>query len=321
MVNLFSSFNQQHNDSLVVHNSESLKRYSGYVVAGMGGSGVGAGILKTAFPSLALSLHQSYGLPQKMLQDGSVCLVASSYSGETEEVLDAFHQAIQAGIPVAVVASGGKLLQLAQEHKVPYIVLPNIKAPPRFAKIVSSRAIALLMAEKDIEQKIASAAEEIDLNALEQEAKELGEKIVDSFPLLISSSLLSCVALYWQMALAETAKVPSSLGVIPEFTHNHMAAWGDTIVRENIVSKSSAVLFVDKEDDPRVLKRIKLLSSILQDRGVSVHAIQGRGSSLIARVLELEILGDYVGISLSARYGVDPQDVSAISEFKRRMSA
>lgn len=321
MTDVLSSFGSQFTCNLSIEHGGSLSKYASYVVAGMGGSQAGAGILKTAYPRLFLLLHQDFGLPLHMPQDGSTCLIASSYSGTTEETLSSFREALATDIPVAVVATKGELLELARYHKVPHIVIPDIGAPPRFARWVSSRAIALLMGETAIAKELESVGASMNVATLENRGRELGEKMADRFPLLLSSGNLSLIASYWEMTLAETAKVLSSSGVIPEFAHNHMAAWGMAEQIQRLAPASCAVIFQDREEDERIQKRLRLVSSLLEEQELPVHIVEGESSSFLGRVMELGLLGDWASIALAEHYGLDPQDVSVISELKRRMAS
>src|SRR3989338_7315829 len=109
------------------------------IVLGMGGSHLGADLLNAYDPKLGLIVHSDYGLPERFdsrsrsdlfgdsrsdLAKFDDLVIASSYSGNTEEVIDGLNQALAAGLKVAVMASGGKLLDIAKEKSLPYIKLP-----------------------------------------------------------------------------------------------------------------------------------------------------------------------------------------------------
>jgi len=88
----------------------SKKRFKKFIVAGMGGSHLGADLIKIIDPSLDLMIHSSYGLPPLQKDQWKDRLViASSYSGNTEETIDAFFEARKKKLPLAAVSVGGKL--------------------------------------------------------------------------------------------------------------------------------------------------------------------------------------------------------------------
>ncbi|MBP9695194.1 MAG: hypothetical protein KBD73_02205, partial [Candidatus Magasanikbacteria bacterium] len=105
---------------------KKMKKYKHYIVAGMGGSRLPALILQSIKPELPLTLWNDYGLPFISPSERSTtCLIVSSYSGNTEETIDAINQAMKKKISVAVIAVGGKLIEIAKKQKIPYIQLPN----------------------------------------------------------------------------------------------------------------------------------------------------------------------------------------------------
>ena len=117
-----------------VENAGRLKKYERIIVAGMGGSNLAAGLLKIRRPGLDIISHRNYGLPPlppKALKN--TLIIASSYSGNTEETLDAFKTAANKKYPIAAIAASGKLLDLAKKSKIPYIQLPNTGIQPRSA--------------------------------------------------------------------------------------------------------------------------------------------------------------------------------------------
>src|SRR3989338_6848922 len=75
-----------------VENGPLLKSAKKFVVAGMGGSNHATDVLKAWKPSLDIIVHRDYGLP--LVNDLKERLViACSYSGNTEETIDALSAA------------------------------------------------------------------------------------------------------------------------------------------------------------------------------------------------------------------------------------
>src|SRR5688572_17374554 len=83
------------------------------VVAGMGGSAIGADLLASycaPLASIPVYVHRDYGLPF-FARGAETLVICSSHSGNTEETLDAFDAACKAGSRVIVVSSGGELAE------------------------------------------------------------------------------------------------------------------------------------------------------------------------------------------------------------------
>src|SRR3989338_7811377 len=123
------NFAQQFKYQPKIENAKRLKARKKFVVCGMGGSGLTARLLQIIKPELDLLAHRDYGLPAGDLSGRLI--IFNSYSGNTEEVIDGFNQALQRKLPLLVIATGGKLIRLAQENNIPYIQMPNTGIQPR----------------------------------------------------------------------------------------------------------------------------------------------------------------------------------------------
>jgi glucose-6-phosphate isomerase len=133
----------------IVENLKKLKKFSKFLVCGMGGSHLGADIIKAWHPELDLLVWHNYGLPklhEKDIKDRLVIL--SSYSGGTEETIDALQAAKSKKLNIAVVAARGKLIKLAQNLKIPYVQMPDFHMQPRMATGLSVKALLALMGER-----------------------------------------------------------------------------------------------------------------------------------------------------------------------------
>src|SRR3989338_8453349 len=124
------NFPKQFSSKPIVENADKLAAPVKFVAAGMGGSNHATDVLKAWKPELDIIVHRDYGLP--VLSDlNNRLIIGCSYSGNTEETIDAFNTAIKNNLLVAVIAKGGKLIDLAKEHNVQYIVLPDTGIQPR----------------------------------------------------------------------------------------------------------------------------------------------------------------------------------------------
>ena len=119
----------------------NLRKFSKFIVAGMGGSHLSGDLVRAWKPELDIAVHSDYGLPPMSAAGRwNTLVIISSYSGNTEETIDAFKSALRRKMPVVAVATGGKLLEFAQEKHVPFIKLPNTGIQPRMATGLGFRA-------------------------------------------------------------------------------------------------------------------------------------------------------------------------------------
>ena len=72
---------------------------------------------------------KSYELPAFVGKNSLV--IASSFSGNTEETLASFGQALKTGAKIVCLTSWGKLLTNAQKHQLDVVQIPAVKQPPR----------------------------------------------------------------------------------------------------------------------------------------------------------------------------------------------
>ena len=103
------------------------------IVAGMGGSGIGGDLLKDWAKNkldVPIEVNRDYELPE--YAGKKTLVLISSYSGDTEETLSAFLDALQRKCMVFCVSSGGALLENAERLGVPYLRVPG-GLPPRAA--------------------------------------------------------------------------------------------------------------------------------------------------------------------------------------------
>lgn len=115
-------------------NENQLREKEKVVVCGMGGSHLAADILKDLRPDLRLSIHHSYGLPGwKQDELKKSLIILTSYSGNTEEVLDAYALARNLNLTTAAISVGGRLLELVQKDNIAYVQMPDTGIQPRSA--------------------------------------------------------------------------------------------------------------------------------------------------------------------------------------------
>ena len=78
--------------------------------------------------SIPILATKDYSIPNFV--DDSTLVIASSYSGNTEETLYALEKCIKKNAEVCIITSGGKLKNLAEENNFNHIIIPG-EQPPR----------------------------------------------------------------------------------------------------------------------------------------------------------------------------------------------
>ena len=174
------------------------------VVLGMGGSGVAGDILAAAagpFMSVPVVVVKSYELPA-FVGDGSLVL-AISYSGNTEETLEAASEAAMQGAKMVAVTSGGELAKLASSWGAPVVSVPDSIPQPRAA--LAALAIPPLAVLEDV-GLFPGASQWIDLAVGQlqrrrdrlvrdgNEAEQLARKIARTMPVIHGGGALGATA-------------------------------------------------------------------------------------------------------------------------------
>jgi glucose/mannose-6-phosphate isomerase len=300
----------------------------GLVIAGMGGSGIGAPLARAVLGDAAsrpIVLARDYGLPGWTTPDATVLCV--SYSGNTEETLAAFEAAGALGARRIVATTGGRLATAARADGVPVIPLPGgfqPRAAVAYALVISLEVAALcgagerLHCDVDVaaaraERLVAEWGPEAPPDSL---AKQLATGIHGTVASIAGAGLTAPVAYRWKTQLNENAKVPAFAAELPELDHNEIAGWegaGD-------LGKFSAVFLDDSDLHPRVRQRIELTRGLIAGDGITTYKVESVGDSRMERLVSLLLLGDLVSLYVAVLRGVDPTPVPVLDRLKSTLA-
>lgn len=296
------------------------------IVAGMGGSALAAELAKQWLGDVlgvSFDIVKSYRLPQYVGKDTLV--IASSYSGNTEETVQCLRVALERRAQVAVIASGGALLDQAQRNDIAYAELPS-GLQPRMAVIYNLRALLALLAHFEIirssylnEVADCEAWLQKESDAWTKEmpvdknyAKQLALLAVGKTPVFYAGTLMAPVAYKWKISWNENAKNVAFCGTLPEFNHNEFIGWSS-----HPIEKPFAVFdIVSNFEHPQIMKRFDVSDRLLSGLRPKANRIALRGSSVIEQMLWGSILADFVSIYVAILNGVDPTRVDLIEKLK-----
>ncbi len=299
-------------------------------VLGMGGSAIGGDLVRGIWSDrlrVPLEVVRGYDLPAWV--GPATLVVASSYSGATEETISAFGQAVERHAPVAIISTGGTLLDVARRADLPHLGFPG-GGQPR-AAVGSSvtllaglleRAGMLDLSDDEVEDAATTAEAAVraaapDTPTDSNAAKRLAWALIDRLPIIESSGSLAPVARRWKTQLNENSKSFAAYEELPEATHNAVEGYP----QPDGVRDHQLVVFLESEGDHlRNQLRARLSRELLDTAGISHQVVRVTGSSRFARALDAIVLGDFVSVYLAALYGIDPTPVDAISELKQAMA-
>lgn len=295
------------------------------MISGMGGSALPGNIcrifLGSAWKSkgekrLAVFQNRFYRLPHEAYEN---CLnIICSHSGNTEETIAAFEEALAHNLPCVGIASGGKIEAMCREHGIPFVKLP-IPFPnfqPRMATGHFVAAIYGILIQSELvldeAQEMLAHGEKMKSRILELEERgqAIAKKLVGKTPVLFSNTRFKSLAMIWKIKINENAKTPAFWNYLPELNHNEMV--GYTLPQAKFI----AVMLRDGEDDPRNLKRYEITARLLEETGVEVCILDIEGETVYDRVFSTLVLGDWVSYFLALAYGVDPTPVEMVEKLK-----
>ena len=296
------------------------------VILGMGGSAI-AGDLLRALAALESPVpifsHRGYGLP--LMVDGRTLLIASSYSGNTEETLSAFQAALNGAAKKLAITTGGRLLAAARANGIPAFVF-RYESTPRAALGYSLMPLLAIAGKLGIvEDKSADVAEAVatmedllrrigeDVPLAENPAKQLATRLHGRLPVVYGAGLLTDVARRWKSGLNETSEMWAFFEELPEANHNAIVGYA---LPEDIARAAFVVFLTAPSLHPRVLLRYEFTQRALAEAGVESEVVEATGRSPLAHILSAVFFGDYVGLYLAILDGVDPTATAVIARLK-----
>jgi glucose/mannose-6-phosphate isomerase len=297
------------------------------VVAGMGGSAASGDLLAACSADridVPVFVHRGYGLPA--IAGERSLVIASSYSGDTAEVISAAEVAVARRLDVVAVTTGGRLAELAATHRLPRVELPPGLMPRMalgylfFPALATLERLGLGVASNG---DVTEALEIVEVLAGElaperptamNEAKRLALAIGPRMPAIYGGPETGTVAYRWKTDVEENAKTFALAGALPEMNHNEIEAW-----RAPSAASLHLVLLRDGTEPPEIARRFTVLRDLVASAAGGVSESWTRGRGRLARLLSLLYVGQWTSYYLALLRGVDPWSVPLLDELKRRM--
>jgi glucose/mannose-6-phosphate isomerase len=304
------------------------------IICGMGGSAIGGMLLRDLIQygaRVPLYLESTYALPA--FADKSTPVICMSYSGNTEEVLSCFQNALMRKCPTIVITSGGTLADEADAAGVRVI---RIRAgmPPRAALGMLFTPLLGLISKWGIypvaDEEVALAVRKsrrlaekysLEKDPVESRALQLAKRLYGKTPLIYGGDgLLRAAAYRWKCQFNENSKSMAFASIFPELAHNEIMGWE---CPERLRSDFFLIVLRDAEDHPRVQRGMEAVYRMLEPLAGGAVLIEsegekGRGGRL-SRLLSCILLGDFTSVYLAVEYGKDPTPIEKIDRIKEEL--
>jgi glucose/mannose-6-phosphate isomerase len=299
------------------------------VYCGMGGSGIAGDVLAaiaSETSAVPIDVVKGYRLPSWAGPNSLV--ICASYSGNTEETLACFDQALERKSRVVVLATGGQLAARAADLDIARVA-PVEDLQPRqalaslsVAALVVADELGLVEISEDLAETEAVIAGRVrvlgrSVATVDNEAKTLATQLTGKMPLVWGQEgVLSVAATRWRGQLNENAKVQAFSSVLPELDHNEIVGYEPAAAG---VADLAIVVLRMPGENPRISKRIDATLDRVRPYVGAILEANAVGESGLARLMSSVMLGDFTSVYLALRRGVDPTPVEAIEELKRRL--
>ena len=286
---------------------------------GLGGSAFGGELTKNALKmNVPFQIHRNYDAPNYVSPNSLV--IASSYSGNTEETLQAVTGCSEKGATIVCVTSGGELAKFAKKYDYDVILLPA-GYPPRTAAGFSFVQQLFILKHfgligefaPDIHEAI-HLLESFDDHDL---AKAIATNAAEKAVVLYSSDALESVAIRFRQQINENAKQLCWNHYLPEMNHNELVGWEKP---DFLLPKTFVILLRWTYDHPRVALRFDINKEIIEPKSGKLMEVWAKGTSKIAQLMYLLHLADWVSVYLAELNSVDPTPVQVIDYLKNALS-
>jgi len=314
------------------HQLPDWQDFKHVVIAGMGGSIIGADLLASYCASLSplpVSVHRDYDLPL-FARGAETLVICLSHSGDTEETLSAFEAAHKAGCRIVVICTDGELAKRAKAHNIPSWTFDHASQ----ARAAVGFSFGLLLAmfqrlgfipdQKDAVDDAVTSMRRIqqhlkaDVPAAKNPAKRYAGQLMGRWVTFMGSGLMTAVARRWKGQINEMAKAGANFESIPEANHNTLA--GTMNPQETLNAHTMTLFLRAPSDHPRNRQRSDLTRQAFMLEGLNTDYVDARGNTPLAHIWTLILFGDYMAYYLAMGYGVDPTLSPVLADFKESMA-
>lgn len=325
MKNLVAGFSKQLLEAIEIGKKAKLtaadQEIKHVLICGLGGSGIGGSIVSELLAGEAtvpINVSKGYFIPAYVNQHTLV--IISSYSGNTEETLQCMELALAQKAKVVCITSGGKVEELAKQHKLDLILVPGGMPPRACLGYSLTQLLVILQHNKLTSPKCLAELQEgvrlIDAEekSIQKEALEISASLTGKLPVIYATTYFEGIAIRFRQQLNENAKILCWHHVIPEMNHNELVGWREK--NEQI----AVVIFRDRNEFERNNARIEINKDVILKYTSHITEIWSKGVSPIEKAIYFIHLGDWVSVYLAEKRGIDAIEINVINHLKSKLS-
>ncbi len=298
------------------------------MILGMGGSAITglliAEILKQKIKH-PIFVNQNYEIPKWVNENTLV--IASSYSGNTEETLIACEKCIENKSKIIGFTTGGKLLELLKKMNYNnYVKMPEGLQPRAAIGYSFTMMLKLLNQIELVNNKLIYDLEN-SIEPLAKKAEEystknsiaylIAEKIYDKNSIIYAENgIFDIIAYRLRCQLAENSKILSFNNMIPEMNHNEIEAFTE----KTKLQKNLLLVWIKDTINKKNEKRMEITSKILESKIENQISIKIKSSdNNILHYLNYINLVDWISYHCAMLNNVDPAIIPNINQLKKSL--
>ncbi len=253
---------------------------------------------------------------------------AMSFSGNTEETLDAATTAANAGGRIVAITQGGQLAERCRGWGAPIVPVSEDIPVPR-AGLGALATPMMVVAERlgffpGAEEWIRFAVDQLKarrdkLTVDGSPAERLADDLARRVPIIYGGGGLGgLAATRWKTEFNENSRTPAWANTVPELGHNEIAGWGQN---GDLTRQVFALINLRHDfEHPQIMRRFDLMEGWLEEVVGDIFTVRAEGEGPLAQLLDLCLVGTFTSLHLATREGIDPGPVPVLDELKAALA-
>ena len=325
MRRLVKEFTSQLTEALEIGKNTNLKApkntINNIIITGLGGSGIG-GKIATQLVADQLKvpavINNDYSLP-KFVNENTLVIV-SSFSGNTEETLEALKSAQKANAEIACITAGGKLAQIANDNNYNLLVLPTAFSPRAMLTYSVIQQLFLFHHYGFINNEFIDDTRETvklldnEVDDIMAVAKQTANALFEKTTVAYSEASMEGVITRFRQQINENSKSLAWEHVFPEMNHNELVGWAGG------KDEYAVLIFRSSFEHSRSSVRINISKDIFRKYTSTVLEFNAKGDTLLAQSFYHILLGDWISVYLAELNKVDDVEVKVIDFLKAELA-
>ena len=304
-----------------IYEKMDVKDIDHIVFAGMGGSGSIGDTISAILSkkNIHVTNVKGYLLPKTV--DSKTLVIATSVSGNTDEILTILKDVKKTNAKVAGFSSGGLFEKYCKNNdlffqKIPMIHSPRASFTNFLYAILNILEPVLPIQKTDIQDSI-SSLNQTRKNIFSEnltdanKALKLAEFVQDVI-CIYSPGGLKSAAIRYKNCLQENSKKHATVEDVIESSHNGIVAW-----EKNSVVKP--VIIQGKDDHAKTIERVNILEEFFKNKKIEYKMINSVKGNILSKITSLTYLLDYSTLYTAVLNNTDPTPVNSIDFIKKRL--